>query len=332
MSPTEKDEQSSPRPKGARLHKIAYGIGVAFLVAVIWKIGPANALRTIIECDWRYAAAAAVVYGVGQLWRGGKWFYWLRFAQPGIRPWPVVGCYVTNAFVSNLTPARAGEAFTPLLLEERCGTKKSTGLAMLIVDRLLDLSALCSLLLAAGVVVFFKGEQHRNLIQGLWFGAGVMVAGLVSMAVLWRVSKTWSGGESQGLVGRLRGALAKTHAAFDQLASPGRLSIGMVLTFGAWGIDLISQWLMINAVVSITLVDNAICQVVAAAAALISLVPGGLGVTTASQAVVAGRLGYPWQAVAAGSLLNVIVNHSLRWTLATVASRSSAALDQGQAE
>src|SRR5690606_22258944 len=110
----------------------------------------------------------------------------------------------------------------------------------------------------------------------------------------------------------LRGALA-------EVAQPARLARAGAMTLAAWLLDFAATYWIVNAITPLSLVHSAVCQSLAAGAALVSFVPGGLGVATASFVGVADVLGADWQAVAAAGVLAVVLNQALRGGLALAA-------------
>lgn len=313
---------TSSARSAVKLQLVLYGLGIVLLIVLMSRIGIARLAETLNRSRADYILGALVVYVLGQVSRGSRWSFWLRRAHPSASRKKVWACYALNAFISNLTPGRAGEAMAPALLRARCGVPIALGAGTVLIDRMLDVTVLCALLAGGAALLMFDPRSAEAL--QLWFsvGAGFMLAALLLAAVLWNRARKWPeqrGGEHDVTIWALRAReLARsTRDVATAIASPQRLAIGLAWTVGTWVLDLVALFLMINAVVSIDFVDNAVCQVAAASAALVSFVPGGIGVTTASYAAVAHQLGYDWHAVASGTMLNLIVTHSLRGVLAT---------------
>jgi len=291
---------------------------------LILRTGPGQILAALSNCYWPFLSAAAVLFAGGQIWRGAKWAYLLDGARPGTAHRVPIGCYLTNAFLSNVTPGRAGEAAGPLLLVSRCGTSKSLALAVVVVDRSLDLLALLTFMAVTSVYLGIRSDSEIGFYLGLFAGTALIVFFLLARFLVLSPSAVdddygvSDSSKRSRFPLRLISFLRQTRRMVTHVGRPERLKFVALMTVTAWLVDFLSYYLMINAFTPIRFLDNAACQTVAAGAALLSLVPGGLGVSTVSHVLVAQSLGYSWRGVAAGSVVNVFMTHSVRFVLAAL--------------
>lgn len=306
---------------------ILYALGFGLLVALVARTGPRRMLAALQASRWDFVALSILAFCAGQACRGAKWAWLLGRIQPGVDRLLVVGCYVSNNFISYWTPARSGEALAPLLLASRCGTPKRLGLAVVLVDRVVDFAILVATVVGSALYLGARAEGSAALRAGLFTGAALAAgAGFTLFALLLATRPRLSArlgavGDQpvKGLFDRLTGLFWKLREAIAQVVRPGRLAVHWVMSLAAWLCDFASAYWIVNAVTPIGFFDSAAAQSVANGAALASFVPGGLGVSTASYVVVADLLGAAWQKVATASVLAVVLNQIARFLLALAA-------------
>jgi uncharacterized protein (TIRG00374 family) len=306
---------------------ILYALGFGLLVALIVQTGPRRMLAALEESRWDFALLSVLAFCAGQACRGAKWAWLLRRVQPGVDRLLVVGCYFSNGFVSHWTPARSGEALAPLLLASRCGTPKRLGLAVVLVDRVVDFAILVAAIVGSALYLGARAEGSAALRAGLFTGAALAAgAGFALFALLLATRPGLQARRgavkdqpARGLFDRLTGLFWKLREAVSQVVRPHRLGVLGVMSIAAVLCDFASTYWIVNAVTPMGFLDSAAAQSVANGAALASFVPGGLGVSTASYVVVADLLGAAWQKVATAGVLAVVLNQVARFLLALAA-------------
>ncbi|HVS00544.1 MAG TPA: lysylphosphatidylglycerol synthase transmembrane domain-containing protein [Thermoanaerobaculia bacterium] len=300
---------------------ILYTLGFGLLVALIVRTGPQRMWAALQESRWDLAALSVLAFCAGQACRGAKWAWLLRRIQPGVDPLLVVGCYFSNGFISYWTPARSGEALAPLLLASRCGTPKRLGLAVVLVDRVVDFAILVAAVAGAALYLGTHAEGSSAALRaGLFTGAALAAgAGFVFLAVLLATRSGLAARRGAQPAKGLTGLFWKLREAIAQVVRPHRLGVLGLMSVAAWLCDFASTYWIVNAVTPIGFLDSAAAQSVANGAALASFVPGGLGVSTASYVVVADLLGAAWQKVATAGVLAVVLNQIARFLLALAA-------------
>jgi len=304
-----------------------YAFGLSLLSGLIIKTEPGNIWMALAKCHWGYLLLGTGLFALNLFWRSGKWFYLLRGVQPDCRLGPVVKCYVTTMFFSNLTPGKSGEALAPLLLETHCQTPKTTGFAVVFVDRTLEFMALLVALLWAALYLSVRADQLSSIRLAALIGASVIAVGIVLLIILLKITRSGLSAQEQqssvfttevaGFKGKVRRVMWTFRAALSQVGQRSRLSTAGVMTLFAWGLDFLIKYMIICAFMQMSIVDSIACQIIAIAAALLSLVPGGIGISAVSFLLVAKTMGYPWEPIASAGVVTVFLTHGVRLVLAS---------------
>jgi uncharacterized protein (TIRG00374 family) len=119
--------------------------------------------------------------------RAQRWVILLRPVHPGIRYWSVYAAMNTGYMINNILPLRMGEIFRAYFLGRAEGISKSSALATIVVERLIDtLAAL--ILLGITLFLFPFPDWIRN---GLFYiGAAVVLLILFLVGLL--VNTEWT--------------------------------------------------------------------------------------------------------------------------------------------
>jgi glycosyltransferase 2 family protein len=119
--------------------------------------------------------------------RAQRWVILLRPVHPGIRYWSVYAAMNTGYMINNILPLRMGEIFRAYFLGRAEGISKSSALATIVVERLID--TLAALILLSITLFFFPfPDWIRN---GLFYiGAAVMLLILFLVGLL--VNTEWT--------------------------------------------------------------------------------------------------------------------------------------------
>lgn len=230
---------------------VTLGVLLAGGYAAFSLLDVGDILAHLRDADRRLLALAAIVATVGWPLRG--WRY--RDILAAMRTNVGVGFLtltVTMSQTANLVvPARAGDGVRAVMLADRRGVALSTGIASVLVERVLDVLAV--LLLGGGALVWLG---VYGVDTGGWLGrAGVLLvvaiatAGLVLVAarrISWRHPSRWVAwvpdavrrgiartGEAMALVGRQPQVL-------------GRLTLASIVV---WAVDVLVAGLVAIAVI-----------------------------------------------------------------------------------
>jgi uncharacterized protein (TIRG00374 family) len=103
--------------------------------------------------------------------RAQRWRILLQPVWPSIRYWPVYAAMNTGYMINNILPLRMGEILRAYFLNRSQGISKSSALATIVVERLIDLLAALVLL---GVTLFFFPFPDW-IRDGLFYMGGAVV-------------------------------------------------------------------------------------------------------------------------------------------------------------
>lgn len=283
-------------------------VGTILLGGLLWQAGPARAAKALagsIEHPC-HLAGAALLFAATTAAFALKWHFMARVAGARTNGRQSLRLFGTMYLVGLFTPARTGEAVVPLLMR---GGGRLMGVVL--VNRLLE----STWTLAAGTVaaVFvLRGNPDR---ARLWFLVPLL-AMFVGMAVLLSRQRLveavldWL----RGVLGRLRrfrpaawllrqhderaDALGPFHEANERLLRLGPVLVFCLVMLLIWIMMVTGNRLLIGATVppgtrEITFAVVFAVMIVAALAAFVSPIPGGLGLSEVSAVGVFHYLGFP---------------------------------------
>lgn len=163
----------------------------------------------------------------------------------------VVSICAIGYMAINIIPFRVGELVRPALLTEREGVAFSKGMAVTIVERLMDLLAVMALFLIAiawtplAVETVEIGSYQVDLAdegrQALAGAIGLFAAAAVLPLLLGERGERWA----QRLLGRRLGGLySDFRAGLRLIGSPRALGGGVAWTVVSWTFNATALWLM----------------------------------------------------------------------------------------
>lgn len=305
-------------------------IGVGVFAYAISRAGASDVWSAVIAARWRLVTLGVLATVVSTLLRSGKWHLIMRSQGWVSDVRESLGIYGSAAVAGFVTPARGGEIVGPIALRSLRDVPFGRGVAMLVADRLLE-----GLLLA--VLAALGAFRLSGILPATWgrtmlvvgIGAGIataVLAGVVfSTDLVARTAGRLSEGRS-GLVGALLMKIERfatdMRLARSILAPSGLLWPLLLLTCLAWGTDFLGLFAISYAMQYVALIDSASAQAVTAAAGLLSLVPGGIGVTTLAFAEFMRLLGYSLTAMTAAAALNPVIRVLVNLTVAGIGARA----------
>jgi uncharacterized membrane protein YbhN (UPF0104 family) len=202
--------------------------------------------------------------------------------------WLLYFCTASCLAVSIVTPAQSGEALKVEILRKVSGLQRLPGYGCFAVERALDL--LCVLQLAIAAVVYGAG-QGFGLSLSLLVGSVMAVCSGIGFAA-WLLSR----------FARWQESVKPMLASF--MAKPSQLVVAWLLSMAAW-LAVVSGWGLCLAAVGVSLSPAQLTFVTSAVTlcSVLSFVPGGLGVSEVSAAIVLGHFGVPPATAQAGALV-----------------------------
>ncbi len=290
------------------------GLGLAVSAASVWLLLRQVDLRLVgdalTRADWPWLLAGAGMYFVAMTLRAWRWAVLLRpVKRLTLREiWPVT----VLGYAGNIVlPARLGEVLRTAVLRRR-GVPMSAGLATVAAERVIDVLATVTLVLAT-LPLLPQNAPEWLVTGGRIVGAG-FAAGLLG---LWFVLT--ARGEVARLLQRLTNRLpwlAKPSSAalrfVDGLAvlrSPGLLVRVIGLTVMAWTASIAEYWLALRAL-GLQLSPPAAAFSISAIglSSAIPAAPGYVGTQELVGVMVLGLWGFPAAAALAASLAFHVVD------------------------
>ena len=147
-------------------------LSVVLLSVVLYRADLSRVAAALREADYRYLPLAVIIYLTSFLLRSLRWGILLRPVKPGIGFARLFSTIIIGWTSNNLLPARVGELVRAYLIGKRESISKSSSLATIVVERILDSFILLVFLFASMLVL-------ANPLETLNFGLYVLAAFLV---------------------------------------------------------------------------------------------------------------------------------------------------------
>jgi uncharacterized protein (TIRG00374 family) len=307
------------------LRWLLLAVGVALLVLLIFKIGPQRMLTAWAAAPKGPVMLAAALFTATMLLRVVKWQVLLRGTTTPTGYANCAQAYFLNAFLANLTPARSGEMLAPVWLA-RHRVPLATGAAVLIVDRTIDLLAVLAL--------FFLAAWNLSRLApsgaAEYRVAGVVVAALVGLALvafIFALARLqFAARLAAKLPGRLGERLSSALTSLRTALIPFRnrnvlVAVGGI-TLAGWLLDMLATFTLVRAFLpQLTYLESATASMFACLAAILSFIPGGIGIGAAGYTGVLAVLGFDATLAGSAAVLWTIIAHAVRAALAAGFSR-----------
>ena len=260
--------------------------------------------------DWRAAAAAVrsadvmlllLALVANQLSLALKAVRWWVFLRPlGVRSlWLVVRATFAGASLNNLVVAQGGEGARVLLVSRATGVSSARVAAALALERVLDAVSYLTLLVAAAWIM----DLPEMLLR--WRTAASIALGVVValLFVLARKSTERVASHEAGNT-RLRLFAHRFTSSANELASPSRLVGAMVLSLGAWALQVATYHTVARAAhLPISLSGSIAALLAIGISFLLRATPGNVGVFQLIYAMTARGFGIAESPAVAAALL-----------------------------
>ena len=255
-----------------RLSQILLMVGVAagafYLVlrGVRWtgppeEPGVKQALEYVLEDGLWLFLGGVLLFGGLHLTRSIRWGRLIQAMRPDVRFRSYFSICSIGFLLINILPFRLGEFARPYLLYDKEDVPFGSGMATVLVERVLDVLALGFILV--GVLLFanvgeftvdsdFDGIKDFDLVAagrvgllgvGIPFGGGLVLLLLLGergVAIARRVFSLFGARVSRLIVGFLEGFLESVRA----LGSAKAMVSVLLWTVIAWGVNIASMWCM----------------------------------------------------------------------------------------
>ncbi len=270
---------------------------VAFGRSVDWRAAWA-AMRS---ADVGLLAVALVANQLSLALKSVRWWVFLR--SLGVRSlWLVVRATFAGASLNNLVVAQGGEGARVLLVSRATGVSSARVAAALALERVLDAVSYLTLLVAAAWMM----DLPEMLLR--WRTAASLALALVVVALV--VLGTSGRSDEQvprlglGTTSRVRSYAQRFTSSANALASPARLAVTMLLSLGAWALQVVTYHTVARAAhLPISLSGSIAALLAIGISFLIRATPGNVGVFQLIYAMTARGFGIAEGPAVAAALL-----------------------------
>lgn len=253
---------------------ILAAVALVVLVVALWRSDPRAALQELSRVPFGHIAFVVALVLAGYALRFAKWHLFLVRLKTGV-PLARSAAVFTSGLLMVVTPAKVGEVWKALALQETDNVPVPRSLGAVALERLTDLLAIAALALL--------GAAALGLAP--WLAALAMLAFLLGiLALRWR--RPWL-----ALLARLEARrpgsrpVAFLHALYldtASLLSLGTLGTGAALGLAAWALEGFALWVILDGLG----IDAALLWAIGVFAAGtmaggLSILPGGVGTAEA---------------------------------------------------
>ena len=281
---------------GVRFTAILALLAVVVLAVLIARGEPMQVVRQLGQLSGATVALVVICVLTAYGLRFAKWHLFVRGLGLDVPVGLSAGVFATGLLMV-VTPAKVGEVWKALALQESKGVTVARALPAIVLERLTDLVAVGSLALLAAAA--------------FGFGPLLAAAALLLLAggiLLLRWRRPWL-----TLLGRLEARFPNARApAFlrslydgtHSLLAAGPLAIGGAVGLLAWGLEGVALWLLLDSLghrVDLLWAVGVFCAGTLAGVA--SVLPGGLGTAEAGMAALLVAGGVPPETALAATLL-----------------------------
>jgi uncharacterized protein (TIRG00374 family) len=259
--------------------------------------------------DWRAAAAAVRSADAGLLafalvanqlslvLKGVRWWVFLR--PLGVRSLALVlRATFAGASLNNLVVAQGGEGARVLLVSRASGVSSARVAAALALERVLDVASYLTLLVSA---VWLLPVPEMI---GRWRVAATAALAVVAIAMVTLGASSGRVSADVAHEGRVRAYVRRFTSSANEIASPSRLAIAMVLSLAAWALQVATYHLIaLAAGLTIPLSGSVAAMLAVGISFLVRATPGNVGVFQVIYAMTVSRFGIAEAPAVAAALL-----------------------------
>ena len=242
-------------------------------------------LEHVASFNWLvFFAALGLAFG-NYMIRFAKWEYYLRLIGVRLGRAESLGVFLSS-FLLTVTPGKIGEVVKSVFLKKSRGIPVSVTAPIVLAERLTDLIALMCLALI-GI------STYRYGVEALAASAALVALGLAILSVPKVSLGMIAVCERLPVIGRVAPKLRTAYGSMRTLIAPLPLVFATIISIAAWSLECIAFFLVIRGFQDADpeLLAATFLYAVATILGAISFLPGGLGVTEGSMAVLLEELG-----------------------------------------
>jgi len=247
---------------------------------------------------WIYFVGGIALATLNYALRFLRWEYYLHLL--GVKGVPKLESarIFFSGFVMAVTPGKVGEVFKSWLLHEARGVSIARTAPIVVAERLTDLVALV-LLAAVGSLALDEGWAvaafSGAIVVVIWLACAWRPLGLAILRLCDRLP----------VIKKIAPKLREAYDALQVLVRPAPLGVATVLSLGAWGLEVVSLWVIVRGFPGVELgwLESTFGYAVPTIVGALAMMPGGLGVTEAGMTGVLETMGLEAPVATASTML-----------------------------
>ena len=246
-----------PAPAGSGRHRKLRraGLGVAGLAGVgltamaAQKIGVDSVFASVVRSDLSWVLFAVALMCFSMFLRAGSWFSIARSALPKLplRRRDVTSATMIGVLMSATLPARLGEPARAMVLARHSGGRMRETfpvlLGTLVSQSVLNIVALVAL---GGIIVGSTDLFHTNT-EKLFLASTAPLILLVVVVLAPTVVRRGGSGRIARIAAAIRDALVQVRTGLHVFRDPRRAPGAIALQLGAWAIQLLACFALLEA-------------------------------------------------------------------------------------
>ncbi|BAA31116.1 lysylphosphatidylglycerol synthase transmembrane domain-containing protein [Pyrococcus horikoshii] len=279
-------------------------IGVTLVLILLWWAGIERTIKLMMRADIRFILLAILMYCISVLIWAVRWNTFLKGANINVSFVKVIEGVFIGIFLNNLTPgARTGGEAVKVIFIKKASSNGSYSkvFATVIADRILDvipvvvfmmLAFLYALTIHARVLLIILGISAIILVIILLMTTVFSIKEKYALSALLYLARIFrkifpskfSMSEDK-IKEKLLGEIREFKETFLRLAKrKRRLSSTMLYSFILWGADILKTYFIFLSLGGrITFLQVLLVRMASIAVAMISVIPGGIGITEVVQ-------------------------------------------------
>lgn len=287
-------------------------IGIILLISLVNFIGINSFIEGLKDANYLNLIISIAVYVLVLITGLVRWMFLIQCHSEEIELKSVSEVYFTNTFTSNLTPGRSGDVIAPILLNKHCGLSLKNSVSIIVLDRATDIFWLLSFSIFSFIYVLASTTSDTRNITQLAENASLLVITLIIAIALFHRLLSKMAGFSRYL---------NKVSEFIKLVSDElknirikQIAILNLLALCTWALQFTKNLFLITTFTTIDFTQNVVCQSLSSLAGLISFIPGGIGVDSASYTYIASLLGLDWQNIIIATVSGTVLFNLIRLT------------------
>jgi phosphatidylinositol alpha-mannosyltransferase len=246
-----------PAPAGSSRHRKLrrIGLGVAGVVGVgltamaAQRIGVDSVIESVVRSDLSWVLFAFALMVLSMFMRAGSWFAIARSALPTLplRRRDVTSATMIGVLMSATLPARLGEPARAMVLARHSGGRMRETfpvlLGTLVSQSVLNIVALILL----GVIIVGSTDLFHTNTEKLFLASTAPLILLVAVVLAPTVLRRNGSGRIARIARAIRDALVQVRSGLHVFRDPRRGAIAASAQLGAWAIQLLACFLLLEA-------------------------------------------------------------------------------------